>query len=190
MIHASLIESSRLKREMAEVLIAPITEAIDILIACIEGNHKILCMGNGGSAADAQHMAAELIGRFERERKPFPCMTLTADTTTLTAIGNDYGFHEIFARQIEGLASRDDVIICFSTSGESENVIRGVMKAREKGVKVLGFLGGSESSLAKMVDLPIRVPSTRTCRIQEGHITLVHVICEALEAHFSGRTSG
>jgi len=186
-IRNSLKESAEMKSLIADDMAHLISDAVKLLASCIENGHKILLMGNGGSSSDAQHMAAELIGRFERERDPIPAISLTTDSSVLTAIGNDFGFEEVFAQQVEALACRDDVVVCFSTSGESENVIRGAKRAKGKGAKVIGFLGEGESSLTKLVDLPLRVPSARTCRIQEGHITIVHVICEGLEDYFVGK---
>ncbi len=185
-IRDSLLESVRIKETISAEMPLSILEAVRLLVSCIESGHKILVMGNGGSASDAQHMASELVGRFERKREGFACIALTTDSSILTAIGNDYGFEEVFSRQVLALASRDDIVVCFSTSGESENVIRAAIAAREKGAKILGFLGSGNSSLAKRVDLPLHIPSTRTCRIQEGHGTLIHVICECLDDHFAG----
>ncbi len=184
-IRESLLESVRVKEAISEELPSSVLEAVRMLASCIEDGHKILVMGNGGSASDAQHLASELIGRFERERRGFPCISLTTDSSVLTAIGNDYGFEEVFSRQVLALASRDDVVICISTSGESENVIRAAIAAREKGARTLGFLGSGNSSLAKRVDVSVQIPSTRTCRIQEGHGTLIHVICECLDNLFA-----
>jgi D-sedoheptulose 7-phosphate isomerase len=172
---------------MTEVMVPQLIEAIEMLASCLKNGNKVLLLGNGGSAADAQHMAGELVGRFEKEIKPIPFISLTTDSSVLTSIGNDYGFKEIFSRQIDALVSRGDVVICFSTSGESENVIEGVIKAREKGAVVIGFLGQGKKPLTGLVDLPLQVPSSRTCRIQEGHITLVHLICESLGNLYSGK---
>jgi D-sedoheptulose 7-phosphate isomerase len=187
-VRRSLLESAKLKETLAAGAIPVVIEAIKLLWSCLGGGNRVFVMGNGGSAADAQHMAAELIGRFEREREPVPCVSLTTDSSVLTALGNDFGFEEVFARQVAALARKGDLVVCFSTSGESENVIRGALKAKEMGAKVIGFLGESDASrLAKVVDLQIRIPSSRTCRIQEGHMALVHVICEALENRMSGK---
>jgi D-sedoheptulose 7-phosphate isomerase len=180
-IRTSLEEAIRVKREMINVMSPAIMEAVEMLAACIGENHRVYLMGNGGSASQAQHMAAELIGRFELESSPLPAVALTADSSVLTALGNDYGYQDIFARQVDALVSSGDVVVCFSTSGASENVIRGAERAKAKGARVIGFLGTGESPLSKVVDLGLHVPSARAGRVQEGHITLVHVICEALE---------
>jgi D-sedoheptulose 7-phosphate isomerase len=186
-IRESLLEGARLATAIAGESVPALLEAADRIAACLAGGHRVLLLGNGGSAADAQHMAGELVGRFEREdRRPCPVLSLTSDSSVLTAIGNDYGFAEVFARQVEAHATAGDVLLCFSTSGESENVIRAVHAAKERGVTVVGFLGGGESTLAKQVDHALRVPSRRTCRIQEGHIAMVHVICEELDRLLSG----
>ncbi len=187
MIRASLRESARMKRSIEEDMIPGITEAIRLLVSCFEGGNKVLLMGNGGSSSDTQHMAAELVGRFERKRDPIPAISLTSDSSVLTALGNDFGFDRVFAQQVEALAGRNDVVLCFSTSGESENVIKAAMKAKEMGLKVICFLGENDSTLSKLADLPLHVPSARTCRIQEGHITLVHVICEGVDNCFTGK---
>jgi D-sedoheptulose 7-phosphate isomerase len=186
-IRASLEDSARMKTVIADVMIPQVAEVVRLLASCIESGHKILIMGNGGSSSDAQHMAAELVGRFEREREPIPAISLTTDSSVLTAIGNDFGFDEVFAKQVQALAHQDDVVICFSTSGESENVIKAALRAKEIGAKVVGFLGERDCTLVKLADISLRVPSSRTCRIQEGHITLVHVICEGLDDYSIGK---
>jgi len=186
-IRTSLVDSARIKTLIADDMIPQVTEVVKLLASCIESGHKILIMGNGGSSSDAQHMAAELVGRFERERDPIPAISLTTDSSVLTAIGNDFGFEEVFSMQVQALACRGDVVICFSTSGESENVIKAAVKAKEIGAKVVGFLGERDCTLAKLSDISLRVPSSRTCRIQEGHITLVHVICEGLDDYSIGK---
>ncbi len=186
-IRDALHESANLKERMAEDMVPQIVEATEMLISCLKRGGKVLLMGNGGSAADAQHMAGELVGRFETEIRPLPFISLATDSSVLTAIGNDYGFEEVFSRQIDALASSGDVVVCFSTSGESKNVVNAVVKAREKGARVIGFLGQGSSTLAGLVDLPLQVPSSRTCRIQECHITLVHLICERLGNLYSAK---
>ncbi len=138
-------------------------------------------MGNGGRAADAQHIAAELMGRFKKERKALPAIALTVDTSALTAIGNDYGFDTVFSRQIEGLARKGDVVLGFSTSGNSENVIRAFKIANELGAVTIGLLGNEGGRAKDNVRLSIIVPSDDTARIQEVHITIGHIICEILD---------
>ena len=138
-------------------------------------------MGNGGSAADSQHIAAELIGRFKKERKAIPALALTVDSSLLTALGNDYGFDTIFSRQVEALASPIDAIIGISTSGNSRNVIRALNLAREIGAKTIGFMGNDGGDMKDCVDIGIIVPSNNIARIQEVHITIGHIICEIIE---------
>ncbi len=142
---------------------------------------KVLVCGNGGSAADAQHFAAELVGRFENERRGFPSIALTCDSSALTAIGNDYGFERIFARQVEALATVGDVLVALSTSGNSPNIISAVMKARKIGCRTIGMTGASGKKLASLCDAAVLVPSSRTARIQEAHITIIHIWCEMID---------
>ncbi|SNR60790.1 D-sedoheptulose 7-phosphate isomerase [Desulfurobacterium atlanticum] len=151
----------------------------------LKKHNKVLLMGNGGSAADCQHIAAELVGRFKKERKGLPAIALTTDTSILTAVGNDYSFNEIFARQIEALANKGDLVIGISTSGNSENVIRGILKAKEIGCYTVGLLGKNGGKLKDLVDLAIVVPSNNTPRIQECHILIGHIVCEIVDREFS-----
>jgi D-sedoheptulose 7-phosphate isomerase len=145
------------------------------------GNCVYIC-GNGGSAGDSQHFAAELTNRFETKRKGYPAIALTTDTSALTAIGNDFGFEFVFSRQLEALAQAGDMLIAISTSGNSANVLRAVESARERDVFTVGLLGGDGGVLAGQVDLPLIVGSFRTARIQEAHIFILHVLCEIFEA--------
>ncbi|HLA94598.1 MAG TPA: SIS domain-containing protein, partial [Pyrinomonadaceae bacterium] len=144
--------------------------------------------GNGGSAADAQHLAAEFVGRYETERRGIPAIALTTDTSALTAISNDYGFERVFARQVEALAQEGDCLIAISTSGDSPNVISAVMAARKKKCSVIGMTGARGKKLASLSDVCIMVPSERTARIQEAHITLAHIICEIIDSKFEHGT--
>jgi D-sedoheptulose 7-phosphate isomerase len=146
----------------------------DTLLQCLLDGGKLMLCGNGGSASDAQHFAAEIVGRFERERAAYPAMALSTDTSILTAVGNDYGYHEVFARQIAGLGRPGDVLIGISTSGHSENVIRAVEQAQSMGMKTVGLLGRDGGNLKHMVNQPIVVSSTTTARIQETHIFILH----------------
>jgi len=152
------------------------------LDAALRRGGKALVFGNGGSAADAQHFAAELTGRYARERAPLPAIALTTDTSALTAIGNDYGFAEIFARQVRALAAADDVAVGLTTSGRSENVLRALDAARERGALAVGLTGTPHASLAAHCDLVLAVPSDKTARIQEAHIVILHAVCEILDA--------
>lgn len=179
-----LYESAAVKKAVADTLSDKILEAINIARTSYRNGGKMLLMGNGGSAGDAQHIAAEFIGRYKKERKPVAAIALTVDSSILTCVGNDYGYENVFARQVEGLAKKEDVVIAISTSGNSENVIRGVEKAREIGAKTIGLLGKQGGKLKDKVDLAIVVPSSDTARIQEAHITIGHIICEILDEDF------
>lgn len=149
----------------------------------LEKGRKILICGNGGSAADSQHMAAEFVGRFVKERQSLPALALTVDTSLLTAVGNDYGFDCVFSRQVEGLGQEGDVLIAISTSGNSANVVKAVKTAKEKGIYVIALTGENGGILAKESDLCLAVPSQVTARIQEMHIMIIHMICEIAEAY-------
>jgi len=146
-----------------------------------QGNKVLLC-GNGGSAADAQHIAAELVGRYERQRRAWPAIALTTDTSALTALSNDFGYEEVFARQVEALASANDVLLALSTSGTSANILKAVKKARTLECKTIALTGAGGEPLASLCDLAVVVPATRTARIQECHITIGHLWCELIDA--------
>lgn len=146
----------------------------DMLLQCLLGGRKILICGNGGSASDAQHFAAEIVGRFERERPAYPALALSTDTSILTAVGNDYGYNEVFARQVDGLGRPGDVLIGISTSGQSENVIRAVKRSMSLKMKTVGLLGQDGGALKRLVDQAIVVDSATTARIQETHIFILH----------------
>ena len=158
-----------------------IEKTAEILIHTFASGGKILICGNGGSAADAQHLAAEFVGRYESERKALPAIALTTDTSALTALANDYDFERVFARQVEALAYSGDCLIAISTSGNSANVIAAVMAARAQGCKVIGLTGTSGKKLASLCDACVMVPSGRTSRIQEVHITIAHIWCERVD---------
>ena len=173
--------SGDLKHQVAETLSEEILHAAHSIRDCLSAGGKLLLMGNGGSAADSQHIAAELIGRFKKERKAIPALALTVDSSSLTALGNDYGFESIFSRQVEALANPNDAIIGISTSGNSKNIIRALNLAREIGAKTIGLMGNTGGSMKDCVDIGIIVPSNDTARIQEVHITIGHIICEIIE---------
>lgn len=179
----SLKESSEVKLEIEKKCKDEVFKAIDILINAYKSGKKVLLCGNGGSAADCQHIATELMIRLSHDvkRPALPAIALTTDTSNLTAGGNDIGFENVFARSIEGLGNEGDVLIAISTSGNSGNIIKAVDKALEKKMKVIAFLGGSGGKLKDKVDLPIIIPSSNVQRIQEGHITIAHIICEQVE---------
>ena len=176
--------SADLKKTVAETLSSEILDAAQKIQGRLEAGGKLLLMGNGGSAGDAQHIAAELVGRFKKERKAMPALALTVDTSSLTALGNDYGFDTIFERQVEALANKNDTVIGISTSGNSENVVRAVNKANSIGAFTIGLLGNDGGKLKDAVNLPIIIPSNDTARIQEVHITIGHIICEIIEEDF------
>ncbi|BBA32426.1 phosphoheptose isomerase [Methylocaldum marinum] len=167
--------------------VAPQIEALgERLVACIRSGGKVLFFGNGGSAADSQHLAAELVGRFVRERRGLPAIALTTDTSILTAVGNDYGFETIFARQIEALCGPQDIVVSISTSGNSPNVIAAIERAKEIGAFTAALTGKDGGRVKDMVDLCIRVPSSVTSRIQEAHIFIGHVLCDWVERSVVG----
>jgi len=173
--HIETVES--LREQCSE----QIAQSASLLSETFAAGKKVLICGNGGSAADAQHIAAEFVGRYENERVALPAIALTTDTSALTALANDYDFERIFARQVEALASPGDCLIAISTSGNSPNVIAAVMKAREKGCKVIGMTGSAGKKLAGLCDLCLMVPSARTARVQEAHITVAHIWCQMIE---------
>jgi D-sedoheptulose 7-phosphate isomerase len=152
-----------------------------MLIDCLRSGSKVMFCGNGGSAADSQHLAAELLGRYLKDRAPLPALALTVDTSVLTAVGNDYGYAEVFERQVRGLGRPGDVLVGLSTSGNSENVLRAFAAARELGLRSVGLTGQGGGRMADAADLCIRVPSSRTNEIQEMHIAIGHLLCEMVE---------
>jgi len=154
---------------------------LDACEASIKSGGKIMFIGNGGSAADSQHLATELAVRYKKDRAPIAALALTTDTSALTAIGNDFGFHHLFARQVSAVGKKGDVLIAISTSGNSENVIRAIETAREMGITVVGFTGKTGGKMATGCDILVNVPSTTTARIQEMHITIGQMLCGALE---------
>lgn len=158
-----------------------IVRAANQLVRTVTSGGQVLICGNGGSAADAQHFAAELVGRFRRERQALPAVALTTDTSALTAIGNDYGFTYIFSRQVEALASRGDVLVGISTSGHSSNVLEAVRAARDRGCATIGLLGRDGGTIAAEVDLALVVPAEATSHVQEAHIVIIHLLCELVE---------
>ncbi|MBU0694752.1 MAG: D-sedoheptulose 7-phosphate isomerase [Candidatus Omnitrophica bacterium] len=179
------IDNHRQAIELLKTNSKKIEEIAILFISALKNKGKIIFMGNGGSAADAQHLAAELVGRFKKNRAPLAAITLSANTSILTAVGNDFGFQEIFARQIDALAGTSDLIVGISTSGESENVIRAIIKAKERGLKTIGFLGKDGGKIKNIVDVSLIIPSYDTPRIQEMHILTGHIVCEIVEEHFT-----
>ena len=158
-----------------------------LLVDALTRGRKVLVCGNGGSAADAQHMASELIGRFQKNRRPLPCVALTTDTSLLTACANDFGYEEVFARQVEAIGARDDVLVGISTSGNSANVIRAFEAAASAGMKRVALTGSDGGHVARLDGvLSVTVPSGSTQRIQESHVTIIHVLCELVEGAMFG----
>lgn len=180
-IVSSLEEGARLRLAVSHQLSPIILTAAQTLVDCIKSGGKVLLCGNGGSAADAQHLAAEFVGRFMRDRRPLPAIALTTDSSTLTAIANDFGIEHIFSRQVQALARAGDVLIVISTSGKSPNVLTAVNAAKRLGLMTIGFLGKDGGDLASMVDFPLVIPSPNTARIQECHIAIGHALCELVE---------
>jgi D-sedoheptulose 7-phosphate isomerase len=187
-ITRELRESAALKVRVAETQGALIQAMLECIWESMQQGGKLLLCGNGGSAADAQHLATECMVRLETERAPLPAIALTTDTSLLTAAGNDYGFETVFARQVAGLGRPGDVLLVISTSGNSPNVVRAVEEAHRRGMQTLGLLGKDGGQLKHMVHMALVVPSSSTQRIQEVHITIGHILCGALERRIS-RTS-
>jgi D-sedoheptulose 7-phosphate isomerase len=186
-VRRELAESAAVKKAIGEECARSIVQAGETLLAAFRAGGKLLLCGNGGSAADAQHIAAELVVRMSIAGRPaLPAIALTTDTSALTAGGNDIGFENIFSRQVEALGARGDVLLAISTSGNSENVVRAAAEARRKGMTVVGFLGGGGGRLVPMCDVAVTVPSADTQRVQEGHITVAHIICGFVERSMSG----
>jgi len=180
-IKAKLNENIEVKKRVINSLLPQVETATNLIIAILKSGNKIMLCGNGGSAADAQHLAGEFIGRYLKERKSLPAIALTTDTSILTCLGNDYGFDNIFSRQVEGLAKKGDILIGISTSGNSKNVLLAIEKAKKMGCKTIALLGGSGGEIIKAADLSITIPTKITPRVQECHITIGHIICGLVE---------
>jgi len=197
MIHAMLeqriqqqfFDSADLKYAAAEILAKPISDAVSAVVGCITGGGKVLACGNGGSAADAQHFAAEFVGRFERERPGLAAIALTTDTSILTAVANDYEFNAIFSKQVQALGSPGDVLLAISTSGNSANVLAAVDAAHAKEMTVIALTGRGGGKLRDQLtetDVHICVPHDRTARIQEVHLLALHCLCDAVDLQLLG----
>lgn len=183
-------ESIRVKQAFLESQLAGLERAVDLVVEALSEGNKLVLFGNGGSAADAQHIAAELVGRFAHDRKPLSAVALTTDTSALTAIANDYGYEQVFARQVRALALPGDVALAISTSGRSPSVLRGVEACHQRGVRVIALTGGDGGPLLAMADVGLLVAGTRhTARIQETHLLVGHVICELVDQRLGGRTT-
>ena len=188
-ILAHFQESAELKMKSAAVLAQPISQAIELMFNALSNGNKILACGNGGSAGDAQHFAAELVGRFERERFPLPAIALTTDTSIITAVGNDYSFNEIFSKQVQAFGQAGDILLAISTSGNSANVLAAVEAALEREMRVVALTGKDGGKMAQMLtdaDVHINVPHSRTARIQEVHLLTIHSICDGLDVALFG----
>jgi D-sedoheptulose 7-phosphate isomerase len=188
-IIAHFHESAELKLQSAAALSQPISQAIELMFGALSNGNKILACGNGGSAADCQHFAAELVGRFERERFPLPALALTTDTSILTAVGNDYSYREIFSKQVQAFGQAGDVLLAISTSGNSANVMAAVEAALEREMRIVALTGKDGGALGKMLtdaDVHINVPHARTARIQEVHLVTIHAICDGIDVALFG----
>ena len=182
-------QSIRVKQDALELLVAPIAGAVEMMTSCLLAEGKILACGNGGSAADAQHFAAELVGRFEAERQELAALALTVDSSILTAIGNDYGFEHVFSKQVRALGRAGDVLMAISTSGNSGNVITAIQAAHEAGMRVVAMTGKGGGKIGKMLrddDVHLCVPAERTARIQEVHLLTIHCLCDGIDALLLG----
>ncbi|NNE98871.1 MAG: D-sedoheptulose 7-phosphate isomerase [Pyrinomonadaceae bacterium] len=177
----ALVEHIGVLKKVIREQTSQIEDAAQMILAAVDNDRKILVCGNGGSAADAQHIATEFVVRYEAERRAVPAIALTTDTSALTASANDYSFEHVFSRQIEALAAEGDVLIAISTSGNSPNVIKAVMAARNKGCSVVGLTGKNGKKLAALCDVCVMVPAEKTSRIQEAHITIGHILCETVD---------
>lgn len=182
-------ESASVQQQFVREHAERIEQVVKLIATAFREGRKVLLFGNGGSATDAAHIAAEFVGRYHRDRVPLPAIALATDIAAITCIANDYGYEELFARQIRAHGQKGDVAIAISTSGNSPNVLKGVEAARVIGLKTIAWTGDSGGKLAGMVDHPFVVPSKVTARIQESHLTLGHVLCELIEGQLLGKTS-
>lgn len=188
-IQQHFIDSADLKYQAAPLLSKPIADAVQALLTCVTSGGKVLSCGNGGSAADAQHFSAEFVGRFERERPELAAIALTTDTSTLTAIANDYGFNHVFSRQVRALGQPGDVLLAITTSGNSANVLAAIEAAHEREMVVIGLSGRGGGKMAQALrdtDVHICVPHERTARVQEVHLLTLHCLCDAVDALLLG----
>lgn len=184
-IARGLEESANLKKAIARDMLVEIDSMANMIIDVYKAGGKVVIFGNGGSAADAQHIAGELVGTFMIKRRAFPAIALNANTSVITALANDYGYEAVFSRQVEALVKREDVVIGISTSGESPNILMAIKMAKIIGAATIGLTGGTGGKLASEVDLSLVVPSEHTARIQEAHITIGHIVCELVETELA-----
>ena len=188
-INQHFLDSIETKRKSADELTLPIHKAGEVLVQCLLNNQKILSCGNGGSAGDAQHFSAELLNRFEQERPGLPAIALTTDSSTLTAIANDYSYNEIFSKQIMALGQAGDVLLAISTSGNSANIVAAIIAAHERKMPVIALTGRGGGQMADLMtsrDVEIRVPSDRTARVQEVHLVVIHCLCDFIDTQLFG----
>ncbi len=188
-ILTAFADSANVKQQFAREHADRIVEVARLIATAFRDGHKLLLFGNGGSATDAAHIAAEFVGRYKRERSPLPAIALVTDIAAITSIANDYGYDELFARQVRAHGQKGDIAIAISTSGNSPNVLKGIAAARECEMTTIAWTGATGGTLAELADYPFLVPSTVTARIQESHITLGHVLCELVEEQVLGKTS-
>ena len=182
-------ESIETKRKAAQALEAPLSEAVGVMVAALMGGGKILACGNGGSAGDAQHFAAELVGRFERERPGLAAISLATDTSILTAVANDYDYRQVFSKQVEAIGSPGDVLLAISTSGNSGNVLAAIEAAHARDMHVVALTGKDGGRITKLLgagDVELRVPAERTARIQEVHLLAIHCLCDGIDCSLLG----
>lgn len=182
-----LKESILVKEKLLKSDAETIAQIAQLIVDAAKNGNKLIVFGNGGSAADSQHMAAELIGRFKHERAPIPAIALSTNTSTITALSNDYGYEVSFSRQLEGLAKKGDVALGISTSGNASNVYEALKKAKALGLKIVTMTGETGGKIAGLADIALKVPSSNTPRIQEAHITASHIICELVEEELLGK---
>ena len=178
------LDSIAVKQEAEKILPEQVAHGIVAMTECLHAGGKVMACGNGGSAADAQHFAAELIGRFERERQELAAIALTTDTSILTAVGNDYSYDEVFSKQVRGLGKKGDILLGISTSGNSKNVVKAIESAKKMGIKIIALTGNGGGKIASLLDrddIHLCAPSTRTARIQETHLVLLHAICDGVD---------
>ena len=178
------LDSIAVKQEAEKILPEQVARGVVAMTECLRAGGKVMACGNGGSAADAQHFSAELIGRFERERQELAAIALTTDTSILTAVGNDYSYDEIFSKQVRGLGKKGDILIGISTSGNSKNVVKAIEAAKKMGIQIIALTGNGGGKIATLLgadDIHLCAPSTRTARIQETHLVLLHALCDGVD---------
>ena len=182
-IRISLMATRQVMEDMLadSTLQQQLVKAVDCCVSALNSGGKLMFVGNGGSAAEAQHFSAEMVGRFLEERKPLPSIALTTDTSAVTAIGNDYGYEHVFSRQVQALGRKGDVLIAMSTSGRSQNIVMAMQAARSAGISTIGLTGMHPRDMGELADVSLKVPSSHTPQIQEGHLVLGHLLCGMVE---------